>query len=84
MPFTDAPASASFKIETICVSVNRLRLSGTSWLGYRARNLELRSVYHEGNFTPKPQCCAQRGFTLVQIEPFLVVEHVEQLSLNYS
>ena len=31
-----APASASFNIETICVSVNRLRLMGTSWLDYRA------------------------------------------------
>ena len=27
---------ASFNIETICVSVNRLRLMGTSWLDYRA------------------------------------------------
>ena len=48
-------------LETICVSVNRLRLIGTSWLGYRARNLQLQSVYSAGKLTRSRGPCVQQG-----------------------
>jgi hypothetical protein len=38
MSFTGMPASACFKIETICVSLNRDFFIGTSWLKH-ARKL---------------------------------------------
>lgn len=51
MSFTDAPAPASFRIETIWVLVYRLRFIGTSWLSYPARKPQFQPVYPVGKLT---------------------------------
>lgn len=53
MSFTCTPASASLRIETICVSVNLDFFIAASWRFDNARKLYFSSVSFQGKLTPK-------------------------------